>query len=89
MSEGDALNRELANQADQSKREKQDDADRDRSADERGESKGESDTSGRDDADLKGLGQAGTSKPQPGIAEHQGGGIDDAIGGGQSGQGGG
>lgn len=39
--------------------------------------------------DLGGLGQAGTSEPQPGIGETQGGGIEDAIGGGQSGQGGG
>lgn len=42
-----------------------------------------------EDTGLDGLGQAGTSEPQPGVAENQGGGIEDAIGGGQSGQGGG
>jgi len=42
-----------------------------------------------DEPDLEGLGQAGTSEPVPGIAEDQGGGIPGAIGGGQSGQGGG
>lgn len=41
------------------------------------------------DSDLGGVGQEGTSEPQPGIAEHQGGGIEGAIGGGSSGQGGG
>jgi hypothetical protein len=40
-------------------------------------------------AELDGLGQAGTAEPEEGIAQYQGGGIDDAIGGGQSGQGGG
>lgn len=39
--------------------------------------------------DLHGLGQEGDSDSQEGIAEHQGGGIPGAIGGGQSGQGGG
>lgn len=45
----------------------------------------------RDDEkdDLEGLGQEGTSEPVPGVGENQGGGIEDAIGGGQSGQGGG
>lgn len=41
------------------------------------------------DDDLDGLGQTGTAEPQPGIAGDQGGGIEDAIGGGTSGQGGG
>jgi hypothetical protein len=36
-----------------------------------------------------GSGQAGTADPEPGIAENQGGGIEGAVGGGQSGQGGG
>lgn len=36
-----------------------------------------------------GLGQAGDAENGSGIAEHQGGGIDGAVGGGQSGQGGG
>ena len=89
MGEGDALNRELAAKADQSKREKQDEASREKTADERPDQDVESETAGREDADLKGLGQAGTSEPQPGIAKNQGGGIEDAIGGGQSGQGGG
>ncbi len=42
-----------------------------------------------DTGELDGLGQAGTSEPQPGVGQHQGGGIDGAVGGGQSGQGGG
>lgn len=49
---------------------------------------------GKDDAradtgELDGTGQAGTSKPQPGVGQYQGGGIEGAVGGGQSGQGGG
>lgn len=39
--------------------------------------------------DLKGLGQQGSAQPPEGVAENQGGGIEDAIGGGTSGQGGG
>jgi hypothetical protein len=42
-----------------------------------------------DSGELDGLGQAGTSEPQPGVGEYQGGGIEGAVGGGQSGQGGG
>lgn len=36
-----------------------------------------------------GVGQAGSADPEPGVAESQGGGIEGAVGGGQSGQGGG
>jgi hypothetical protein len=42
-----------------------------------------------DSGELDGVGQVGTSEPQPDVGEYQGGGIEGAIGGGQSGQGGG
>lgn len=62
-------------------RKQEDDRDRDRPAeDEKHED---------EQPDLDGMGQEGTAEPVPGIAENQGGGIDGAIGGGQSGQGGG
>jgi hypothetical protein len=59
-----------------------------KNADEQNETKDEK-GAGKGTGDLKGLGQQGTAEPQEGVGETQGGGIEDAIGGGQSGQGGG
>lgn len=41
------------------------------------------------DDDLEQDDQSGTAEPQDGVGQYQGGGIEDAIGGGTSGQGGG
>jgi hypothetical protein len=49
----------------------------------------EADTPDDCEDSLQKSGQAGSAETQGGIAEHQGGGIPCAIGGGQSGQGGG
>ena len=86
MVRDDGMNRELAKQADDAEKTESRKTERrpDSSAEHTGESEQE-----RGTGDLKGLGQAGTAEPQPGVASEQGGGIEDAIGGGQSGQGGG